>query len=57
MAFGRDSADSGFAVVALVLSALLGLLVAGLGSFAIVLAGTAKPSEPVDKPLITYDSP
>ena len=57
MAFGTDTADSGFAVVALVLSALLGLLVAGLGSFAIVLAGTAKPSEPVDKPLISYNSP
>jgi hypothetical protein len=57
MLFGKDTADSGFALVALVLSALVGLLVAGLGSFAIVVAGTAKPSEPVNKPLITYNSP
>ncbi|MGZ4592062.1 MAG: hypothetical protein ACXV4A_15685 [Actinomycetes bacterium] len=41
----------------LVVSALVGLLIAGVGSFAIVSAGTAKPAEPVAKPLITYDSP
>ena len=57
MAFGRDSGDAGFALIALLLSGLLGLLVAGLGSFAIVVAGTAKPSEPVNRPLITYNSP
>ena len=57
MAFGTDSADSGFALVVVVLSGLVGLLVAGLGSFAIVVAGTAVPSEPVNKPLITYNSP
>ncbi|HTE72476.1 MAG TPA: hypothetical protein VK640_04665 [Actinomycetes bacterium] len=57
MASGTDPADSGFALVVLALSALVGLLVAGLGSFAIVVAGTAVPSEPVNKPLITYDTP
>jgi len=57
MASGTDPADSGFALVVVVLSALVGLLVAGLGSFAIVVAGTAVPSEPVNKPLITYDTP
>ena len=55
MRFGQD--DSGFALIALVLSALAGLLVAGVGSFAIVSAGTAIPSQPVTKPLITYNSP
>jgi hypothetical protein len=48
--------DEGFALVPVVLSALTGLVVAVVGSFAIVSAGTAKPSAPVDKPLITYDS-
>jgi hypothetical protein len=48
--------DEGFALVPVVLSALTGLVVAVVGSFAIVSAGTAKPSDPVDKPLITYDS-
>ena len=49
--------DTGLAPVPLALSALAGLLVALVGSFAIVTAGTAKPSEPVNKPLVTYDSP
>lgn len=49
--------DTGAAPVPLVLSALVGLLIAGIGSFAIVTAGTAKPTDAVDKPLITYDSP
>ena len=57
MAFGRDTGDAGFALIAVLLSGLLGLLVAALGSFAIVVAGTAKPSEPVNRPLITYNSP
>jgi hypothetical protein len=48
--------DEGVALVPVVLSALTGLVVAVVGSFAIVSAGTAKPSAPVDKPLITYDS-
>jgi hypothetical protein len=54
MALGKDS---GVAVVPFVLSAFLGLVVAFTGSYALVAAGTAKPSEPVTKPLITYDSP
>jgi hypothetical protein len=54
MALGTDS---GFALIPLVLSALAGLLVAAVGSFAIVTAGTAVPTEPVTKPLIRYDSP
>ena len=49
--------DSGFALIPLILSAVMGVVVAAVGSFAIVSAGTAKPSEPVTKPLITYDSP
>jgi hypothetical protein len=49
--------DTGAAPIPLVLSALVGLLIAAIGSFAIVAAGTAKPADPVDKPLITYDSP
>ncbi|MEP6761832.1 MAG: hypothetical protein ABJA93_10780 [Sporichthyaceae bacterium] len=54
MATGREA---GLAPIPLILSALLGLLIAGIGSFAIVAAGTAKPADPVNKPLITYDSP
>ena len=54
MALGKDV---GIAPVPLVLSALVGLVVAVVGSFAIVTAGTAKPADPVTKPLITYDSP
>ena len=54
MALGRDS---GIAVVPIVLSALVGLIVAVVGSVAIVSAGTAKPADPVTKPLIVYDSP
>jgi hypothetical protein len=54
MALGNDS---GLAPVPLILSALAGLIVAGIGSFAIVSAGTAVPSETVNKPLISYDSP
>ena len=54
MALGRDS---GIAVVPIVLSALVGLIVAAVGSVAIVSAGTAKPADPVTKPLIVYDSP
>jgi hypothetical protein len=48
--------DEGFALLPMLLSAFLGLLLALLGSFAIVQAGTAKPAAPVTKPLITYDS-
>ena len=51
-----QGSDSGLALVPLILSAFLGLVVAVVGSFAVVSAGTAKPSAPVNKPLITYDS-
>ena len=51
-----QGSDEGFALVALVLSALTGVAVAVVGSVAIVSAGTAKPDAPVDKPLITYES-
>ncbi len=48
--------DEGFALVPVIVSAVTGLVVAVAGSFAIVSVGTAKPSAPVDRPLITYDS-
>jgi hypothetical protein len=48
--------EAGAGSLALILSALAGLILAVLGSFAMVVAGTAVPSKAVDKPLITYDS-
>jgi hypothetical protein len=50
-----DERDSGLVFVPMILSALIGALLAGALSFSIVLQGTAKPSAPVNKPLITYD--
>jgi hypothetical protein len=52
-----DGNDPGVSPVPLLLSALLGLIIAILGAFAIVSAGTAVPNETVKKPLISYDSP
>jgi hypothetical protein len=54
MAVGNDA---GIAPVPIVLSALVGVVIAAVSSIAIVAAGTSKPAEPVTKPLITYDSP
>jgi hypothetical protein len=50
-----DERDTGLVFVPMILSALIGALLAGALSFSIVLQGTAKPSAPVNKPLITYD--
>ena len=48
--------DDGVVVLALILAAVAGLILAGIASFGIVFAGTAVPSHSVDQPLITYDS-
>jgi hypothetical protein len=47
--------ESGLALVPVVLSALIGALLAGALSYTVVDLGTAKPSAPVNRPLITYD--
>lgn len=47
--------DDGLVVVALVVSAVIGALLAGALSFTVVVLGTAKPTSPVNKPLITYN--
>jgi hypothetical protein len=52
----RAGQDRGQLIIPLIIACALGLLLAGLGSFALVSSGTAVPSSPVDKPLITYDS-
>jgi hypothetical protein len=51
-----DDRDSGFVLIAVLLSALIGALLAGALSFTVVHLGTAVPNAPVNKPLITYDS-
>ena len=48
--------NPGVSPVPLVLSGLLGLVIAIVGSFAIVNAGTSVPNQTVNKPLIRYDS-
>jgi hypothetical protein len=50
-----DERDTGLVFVPMILSALIGALLAGTLSFTIVGLGTAKPTAPVNKPLITYD--
>ena len=50
-----DERDTGLVFVPMILSALIGALLAGALSFTIVDLGTAKPGAPVNKPLITYD--
>ena len=50
-----DGRETGLVFVPMVLSALIGALLAGALSFTLVDLGTAKPSAPVNKPLITYD--
>jgi hypothetical protein len=50
-----EERDAGFIVIAIVLSALIGALLAGALSFTLVSLGTAVPNAPIDKPLITYD--
>jgi hypothetical protein len=51
-----EGRDAGQVLIPLLIACVLGLLLAGVGSFALVRSGTAVPSESVDKPLITYDS-
>ena len=50
-----DEPDYGLVLVALIVSAVVGALLAGALSFSLVSLGTAKPSAPVNKPLIIYD--
>jgi hypothetical protein len=50
-----DERDSGLVLVPVVLSALIGAVLAGVLSFTVVDLGTAKPNAPVNKPLIVYD--
>jgi hypothetical protein len=50
-----NESDSGLVFVPVIVSALIGAALAGALSFTLVDLGTAKPSAPVDKPLITYD--
>jgi hypothetical protein len=50
-----DEPDAGLVLVAVIVSAVIGALLAGALSFTLVSLGTAKPSAPVNKPLIVYD--
>ncbi len=49
------SRDEGFAVLPLVLSVVLGAVLAVVASMSLVASQTATP-DPVNKPLITYDA-
>ncbi len=50
-----DEPDAGLVLVAVIVSAVIGAVLAGVLSFSLVSLGTAKPSAPVNKPLIVYD--
>ena len=50
-----DEPDAGLVLVPVIVSAVIGAVLAGALSFSLVSLGTAKPSAPVNKPLIVYD--
>jgi hypothetical protein len=50
-----DEHDAGLVFIPVIVSAVIGALLAGALSFSLVSLGTAKPSAPVTKPLIVYD--
>jgi type II secretory pathway component PulJ len=51
----RAGSDSGFVVIGLVVSVVVGSLLAALAAFGLVSA-TARSTTPVGAPLVTYDS-